>query len=223
MIILFDIDGTLVTTGGAGRTAYERAFAEEFGEGHGLLDFSFSGMTDPLLIRQGLEAADRPVTPEIVEAMVNRYLAHLPEALEAAPSYVVHPGVEALVPRLAGRTDLAVGLGTGNVEQGARLKLEPAGLNEHFDFGGFGSDAEDRAELLRAGAERGAARLGRPLADCRVIVIGDTTRDIEAARRIGAECIAVDTGGADTEAIRRADPDLFVTDLRDDRVRDWVT
>ena len=220
MIILFDIDGTLVSTGGAGRRAYEAAFAETFGEGHGLLDFSFSGMTDPLLIRRGLEAAGREVTPVVVDRMVERYLDYLPDALDAATDYTIHPGVRDLVPTLAGRSDLALGLGTGNVERGARLKLEPAGLNEYFAFGGFGSDAEDRAEILRAGAERGADRLGRPLADCRVVIIGDTPRDIDAAHRIGAECIAVDTGTTDPDAIRHADPDLLVPTLRHPRLTD---
>ena len=222
MIILFDIDGTLVSTGGAGRHAYDAAFAETFGEGHELLDFSFSGMTDPLLIRRGLEAAEHEVTPDIVDRMVERYLDYLPDALDAATDYTVHPGVRDIVPQVASRPDLVIGLGTGNVERGARLKLEPAGLNEHFPFGGFGSDAEDRADILRAGAERGAARLERDLSDCRVVVIGDTPRDIDAAHRIGAECIAVDTGTTDPAAIRRAGPDLFVPTLRDPRLTDTL-
>jgi phosphoglycolate phosphatase-like HAD superfamily hydrolase len=218
MVILFDIDGTLISTGGAGRRAYEAAFAQEFGEDHGLLEFSFSGMTDPLLIRRGLEAAEREVTPAIVDAMVERYLEHLPATLQTVSTYTVYPGVDDIVPALADRPDLALGLGTGNVEQGARLKLEPAGLNDYFAFGGFGSDAEDRAEILRAGAERGAAQLGCDVATTRVVVIGDTPRDIDAARRIGAQCIAVDTGSTDTDAIREAGPDLFVPDLRDGRL-----
>ena len=213
-VLLFDIDGTLVSTGGAGRLAYERAFAAEFGPDHGLLDFSFSGMTDPLLIRRGLEAAEREVTPEAVEEMIERYLEHLPSTIEEASEYVVHPGASSLVAEMAGESGYAVGLGTGNVESGARLKLEPAGLNDHFGFGGFGSDAEDRAELLHVGACRGAHRLGRSVEVCRVVVIGDTERDIDAAREIGAETVAVDTGTTDSNTIRRAGPDLFVDDLR---------
>ena len=221
-IVLFDIDGTLVSTGGAGRRAYEAAFAEEFGEEHGLLDFSFSGMTDPLLIRWGLEAAERRVTRELVQRMVERYLEHLPGELAAGSGYTVYPGVEELVPELAGRAELAVGLGTGNVERGARLKLEPAGIYDYFTFGGFGSDAEDRAEILRAGAERGAAKLGCDLASTRVVVIGDTPRDVEAAHRIDAECFAVDTGGSDTASLREAEPDLLVRDLRSSQIRDGL-
>jgi len=220
MIVLFDIDGTLISTGGAGRRAYNAAFAEEFGRDHELLDFSFSGMTDPLLIRRGLEAAGRDVTPDVVDAMIERYLDHLPRTLAAVSSYTVHPGVEDLVPTAAARSELAVGLGTGNVRRAARLKLEPADINDHFAFGGFGSDAEDRADILRAGAERGAAHLGCDLSATEIIIVGDTPRDIDAARRIDATCIAVDTGSTDTAAIRQADPDLFVPDLRDPRLRE---
>jgi phosphoglycolate phosphatase-like HAD superfamily hydrolase len=220
MIVLFDIDGTLVSTGGAGRDAYEAAFADEFGEDHGLLEFSFSGMTDPLIIRRGLDAAGREVTSGLVDAIVERYVENLGQAIEASTGYTVYPGVDELVSTLLARDGVAVGLGTGNIERGARMKLRPAGLSEHFAFGGFGSDATERADLLRAGAGRGAERLGRPLEQTRVVVIGDTPRDVRAAHKIGAECLAVDTGSTDTDAIRESDPDLLVPDLRAPALRE---
>lgn len=215
MIVLFDVDGTLVSTGGAGREAYEAAFAERFGVGHNLLDFSFSGLTDPIIIRRGIEAAGRDVEPTLVDDLIERYLSHLPERVDSATDYTVHPGAPELLAELSDRSGVAVGLGTGNLEQGARLKLEPAELNEHVEFGGFGSDAEERAELLRTGADRGAERLGCAPSEVRVVVIGDTARDIRAAREVGAEVLAVNTGSYDAEAIREADPNRFVEDLAD--------
>jgi phosphoglycolate phosphatase-like HAD superfamily hydrolase len=111
-----------------------------------------------------------------------------------------------LLDLLDGVAHAAVGLGTGNVREGARIKLSRAGLFERFSFGGFGCDAEDRAELLRIGAQRGAAQLSLPLSDCRVVVIGDTPKDIAAANAIGAECIAVGTGSFDVHALRSHGP-----------------
>lgn len=226
MIILFDVDGTLVSTGGAGRRAYDAAFAEEFGEDHGLLDFSFSGLTDRILVRRGLEAAGRDGAEEaIVEAMESifeRYLSRLPEVIASSSDYRIHPGVEGFVEEAAAERDWAIGLGTGNLEPGARLKLEPAGLNDYFAFGGFGSDAEARADVLRAGIERGAERIGTAPGDTRVVVIGDTPRDVRAAREVDAECLAVNTGSSAESAIREAGPDHFIEDLRDPSAREFL-
>lgn len=222
MIVLFDVDGTLVTTGGAGREAYEAAFAERFGVGHDLLEFSFSGLTDPIIIRRGIEAAGRDVEPKLVDDLIERYLSHLPERIESAADYTVHPGAPELLAELTGRAGVAVGLGTGNIERGARLKLEPAGLNDHAEFGGFGSDAEERADLLRAGVERGGARLGRDPSEVRVVVIGDTARDIRAARDLGADVLAVNTGSYDETQLRDADPDCFVEDLTHPTARTFL-
>jgi phosphoglycolate phosphatase-like HAD superfamily hydrolase len=110
----------------------------------------------------------------------------------------------------------AVGLGTGNLRDGARLKLSRVGIFERFAFGGFGSDHEDRAALLRVGAERGAGLLGAPMAECRVVVIGDTPKDVAAAQAIGAECIAVATGSFTVAALAACGPTYVFGDLRDE-------
>ena len=221
-LYLFDVDGTLVTTDGAGRRAYEAAFASEFGSADGLLDFSFAGLTDPILVRRGLEAAGYEPNSEALESMFDAYLARLSEELDRVDSYCVHPGVYDLLEHLNGRERIGLGLGTGNLERGARLKLEPAELNDYFTFGGFGSDAESRADLLRAGARRGATQLDADLEACRVVVIGDTTRDIDAARAIGAECVAVTTGGASRDRLADADPDLLVDTLASEEVASYL-
>ncbi|HSO32352.1 MAG TPA: HAD hydrolase-like protein, partial [Labilithrix sp.] len=115
---------------------------------------------------------------------------------------------------------IALGLGTGNVKRGAYAKLARGALDAPFAFGGFGCDAEDRTELLRVGAGRGAAALGVPLADCRVVVIGDTPKDVAAARGIGAECIGVGTGGFAPAALRDLGAQNAFATLEEDGVRE---
>src|SRR6185295_3780747 len=124
---------------------------------------------------------------------LDAYFAHLERELAAGKGYVVYPGVHEILAAVRDTPGVAVGLGTGNIKKGAYAKLVPGGLHAHFAFGGFGCDHEDRGELLRAGARRGAEALGVPLDDCRVVVIGDTPRDVAAAQKLGAECIGVGT------------------------------
>lgn len=158
-ILLFDIDGTLIHGGGAGKRALQRAFERLYGRSD-WLDFPLGGMTDLLIVRQALERGGRQGDP--VEPVLERYVELLREEIPASPRYETCPGVVPLLERLSGAARLALGLGTGNVEAGARIKLERLDLNRYFAFGGFGSDHAERAELLRIGAARGAARLGVP-------------------------------------------------------------
>ncbi|MBW2731244.1 MAG: haloacid dehalogenase-like hydrolase [Deltaproteobacteria bacterium] len=192
-VLLFDVDGTLIDNGGAGRRAMVSAFKALHGPTP-WLDFSFAGMTDLAIVRGGLRQGSLPDTPEFIAAVLDTYLAGLVEEITHATDYVVFPGVTETLERGAELPHCAVGLGTGNVERGAKIKLARAGLNHYFSFGGFGSDREDRSELLRVGAGRGAALLQQRVEDCRVVVIGDTPRDVVAALAIGAECVGVGTG-----------------------------
>jgi phosphoglycolate phosphatase len=202
-VLLWDIDGTLISTAGAGRRAIVRTFEQRFGRGD-VLDFPFDGMTDPVIVRQGLEALGWPEAriADEVPATLAAYVQVLAEVCATASDFRVHAGIEAALALAAGRAGVVNGLGTGNIEQGARLKLERVGLHRHFDFGGYGSDHAERAQLLAIGAERGAARLGHDRGRCRVVVIGDTPKDIAAARAIGAESIAVATGSFKVPALR---------------------
>ncbi len=211
-VVLFDIDGTLLETGGAGRAAMQAAFAELCGRPDACADFSFGGMTDRAIARQGLGVAGESPDEARLDALVAAYLRHLPDALPRHAHRVL-PGVPTLLAQLAAREDVALGLGTGNVREGAFAKLRHAAIDAPFRFGGFGCDAEDRAALLRAGAERGAAVAGRPRAACRVVVIGDTPRDVAAARAIDAEIVAVATGSYDLEALRATGAERVVADL----------
>jgi phosphoglycolate phosphatase len=201
-LYLFDIDGTILLTGGAGRRSFERAFVEVTGRADALKAISFGGMTDRGIARAGLEAAGIDVSDERVEKLFEAYLAALADELLRTPKYTIMPGVHEVLAKLKTMANVAIGLGTGNLKRGAEAKLRHGKLWEHFSFGGFGCDHELRGELLRAGALRGAQQLGVPLADCRIVVIGDTVRDVDAAREIGAECIGVETGGVEASVLR---------------------
>lgn len=195
-VLLFDIDGTLVTTGGVGRRALELAFERAHGRRDACAHFRFDGMTDRAIVRGGLLALGVSPTAAAIDAVLQGYLDVLAEEVAAAPghSYRVHDGMCETLDAAAAQPHVAIGLGTGNVRAGARIKLERVGLFHRFGFGGFGCDDEDRTSLLRVGAERGAAALGVELAQARVVVIGDTPKDVTAARGIGAESVGVGTG-----------------------------
>jgi phosphoglycolate phosphatase len=217
-VVLFDIDGTLITSGGTGRKALERAFERLYGRGDACEHFSFAGMTDRAIFREGLKTIGASGTEEEIDRLLEDYLSNLASEVAAAETYSVHPGVIDALDALCDLSHVALGLGTGNVERGARTKIERVELNHYFDFGGFGCDAEPRAELIAAGARRGAERLRVPLAECRLVIVGDTPKDIFAAHDNGGLCIAVATGGASYDTLVEAGGDLVCHDLTDPRV-----
>jgi phosphoglycolate phosphatase len=200
-ILLFDIDGTLITSGGVGRRSIERAFRERYGR-EDACNFPFDGMTDRQIARVGITAIGLQPTESAIDELLDAYLEVLRGEVAKADerTYRVHDGMRDAIRAARGRGH-AIGLGTGNVVEGARIKLGKVGVFEEFAFGGFGSDAEDRTELIRRGAERGAEHAGAPLAACRVVVIGDTPKDVAAAQGIGAECFGVGTGRYTKEAL----------------------
>lgn len=202
-VLLFDIDGTLLDTGGAGRRAVERAFDSLHGRADACRGFSFDGMTDRGIVRLGLQAIGAPISDEVIDQLLARYVDCLAEAVRGVTDdrYIVHPGMREAI-EAAHSAGMAVGLGTGNIREGARVKLSRVRLFERFSFGGFGDDHELRPELIRKGAERGAQQLGVPLSAARVVVIGDTPKDVSAAQAIGAESIGVATGGYTSEQLR---------------------
>ncbi len=212
-VLLFDIDGTLLNSGGAGRRAMERAFERRCGRRDACDAIRFGGMTDPAIARAGLTAVGAPVDDEAIAGLLAAYLEALADELPGC-HVVVPPGVEAALDaaRAAGA---AIGLGTGNVRAGADLKLARVGLHERFVFGGFGSDHEARDQLIRVGARRGAEALGVAVDACRVVVIGDTPKDVDAARAIGAESLAVATGTFSVDELAACAPTWTFRDLSD--------
>jgi len=224
-LILFDIDGTLLSGGGIGRRTMGTAFQRVLGLGPASIAslgrVPFHGNTDYAIIRDGLEAMGVDATDAGVEAILESYLELIGAEVETNNPFFALEGAVEHVERLTS-AGVAMGLGTGNVEPAAWLKVQAVGLRHHFAFGGFGSDHIERSELLRVGWRRGAALHGRPPEAFRVLVIGDTTRDIDAAQRIGAAVIAVASGGDSLEVLAEKRPDHLVTTLADPSVVDWI-
>jgi phosphoglycolate phosphatase-like HAD superfamily hydrolase len=200
-VLLFDIDGTLLTTGGVGRRALQLAFERRYGRPDATM-FPLDGMTDRRIARMGLEAIGESTSEAAIDEILNLYLDVLEEQVKLADParYKLHVGMNEAIAHARER-GMGIGLGTGNIREGARIKLQRVGVFDSFAFGGFGSDAEERVEIIRHGAERGARHVGAPLAECRVVVIGDTPKDIAAAKGIGAECIGVGTGSFTAESL----------------------
>ncbi|HZS39428.1 MAG TPA: HAD hydrolase-like protein [Polyangia bacterium] len=214
---LFDIDGTLIGGDGAGRRAFERACADVLGVERALEGLTLDGMTDPLILEHVFAThLRRARTADESSAVLATYVRHLEVEIRTA-AYHVKPAVEETLERLEAR-GACVGLATGNLAEGARIKLTRGGLWSRFPFGGFGSDAGDRAELVRVAIARGRERMtaaGRESAREEIVVIGDTPRDIDAAHAAGAVCVAVATGRHSVEELRAAGADAAFPSLRE--------
>jgi phosphoglycolate phosphatase len=213
--VLFDIDGTLITTGGAGAVAWSRAFEELHGQPVDIEAVTESGMTDPEVGVAALRAVlERdPDRRELAQAM-GLYLRRLPDAIEESDGYRVMPGIEALLERLVD-DGLLLGLTTGNVEAAAHIKLGRAGLNRFFTFGGYGSDSNDRAELTRRAIERAILVSGGALEPQQCISVGDTPRDVAAAHAAEIRVAAVATGNYPLEELRAAGADWAIANVED--------
>jgi phosphoglycolate phosphatase-like HAD superfamily hydrolase len=212
-LVLFDIDGTLIRTGGAGVKAFARTAEYDFGILNGTDGMSFAGRTDTSLVRELLTAQGRPADAASIARFLDAYVFRLAEYLQTHEGRVC-PGVNELIAELQCLAHAPVlGLQTGNIRLGAEIKLRHYGLWEHFVTGGFGDDDEDRDRLVAIGRDRGSRLLGSPLTGREVLVIGDTPADVRCGRAIGARVLAVGTGGATIEALSAAQPDWIVPDL----------
>ncbi|MBR56557.1 MAG: haloacid dehalogenase [Myxococcales bacterium] len=220
-VLLFDIDGTLVDAGGMGRVAMEEAFFEVCGR-RDVCSFTFAGQTDRIIAEQGLKNAGMDPTPERIQRLLSHYLAQIQAEIDTNNRARLYPGTEALLARLCQYDHLALGLGTGNMEAGAFLKLRAAGLGSYFSFGGYGSDHEDRAALIRAGFQRGTTQLGCEESSCRRVVIGDTRLDVAAAKANNAETLGVLTGGDTREELVSAGAECIVETLEDPRAATFL-
>lgn len=215
LVILFDIDGTLITTGGAGARSWRLAFEELYGVPADIGAFTDAGMTDPEVGRLTFasEIGHEPTERELARVMAAR-LAHLPQAVAESEGYRVLEGVEELLPRLC-EDGFLLGLTTGGVEAAAHIKLARGNLNHYFNFGGYGSDSTDRAELTQCAIDRAGVILGRRLDPAVVLVVGDTPKDVDAARVVGAVSVGVASGHYGDEELREAGADHVLGSLRE--------
>ena len=217
-LVLFDIDGTILLTDGAGRRAIHRALIEVFGT-TGPEDHRFDGKTDPQIVRELMRFAghhDEHIDSRM-DALLERYVDYLNDELRAAPEGVrVMPGVYDLLDALDAHTDVVLGLLTGNLVDGARAKLAAGGIDpERFQVGAYGSDHETRAELPAVAQRRARAQLGLDVRGGDIVVIGDTPSDMTCGRSVGARAIGVATGHYSVDDLRAHGAYAAFEDLSD--------
>lgn len=217
-VCLFDIDGTLLNTGGAGQAAMEAAMREQFGEREPVAGISYAGRTDRGIIQDIFRFYGLELSEDVRATFIAAYLRHLPAELACRPGLIL-PGVVELLSHLHKRDDVTLGLLTGNLLEGARRKLQHHGLDDYFDFalGAFGDEHVDRDDVARAAL----AVLSKhaPIADRmsleRLWVIGDTPADVRCARAIGAKALAVATGIYSRDELEGSGPDRLVDSFED--------
>ncbi|HEY3788141.1 MAG TPA: HAD family hydrolase [Urbifossiella sp.] len=211
-IILFDIDGTLIRSGGAGKEAMEGALRAAFNLAEIKDEVPYSGRTDVAIARDLLRVHGIEATPANQRALQDAYLAHLPGSLNSRGGLVL-PGVHELLSALKGRSDVVLGLLTGNIRVGARTKLGHFGLWDFFSCGGFGDEHFDRDDVARLALREVGAHLGQEVDPADIWVVGDTPLDVQCARAIGAKVIAVATGWHPREELAACNPDHVFGDL----------
>lgn len=211
-LLLFDVDGTLLRANGGGKTAIEQAVSTVTGQTVSTDDVTFSGRTDPAIFRDVLLSNGLPVGEEVVDRVIRAYVDLARETIHPANVDRL-PATDALLSLLAQRSDVFLGLVTGNVESIAYHKLQTVGFAQYFSVGAFGSDHVDRSKLPPLAADRAAETAARPFPLSHTIVLGDTSRDVNCARSTGAHAVAVCTGRPDRSDLASAAPDLLLDDF----------
>jgi phosphoglycolate phosphatase-like HAD superfamily hydrolase len=219
-LVLFDIDGTLVSAGKVARESILKALESAYGwkatDRHpDRTRYDFSGKTDPQIVRElVLEEIGRERFETLLPRALELYLEELERQLTPA-AVVPKPGITALLERLATAPGVTLGLLTGNLERGARLKLAPPDYNRYFPFGAFGSDSADRSELPAIAVARALARTGRRFHGKSIVVVGDSVHDVACGRSLGVRAVAVATGPTRRERLAAEEPDALLEDFAD--------
>lgn len=213
-LLLFDIDGTLLTSGGAGERALRLGFRDRFGIDDDLSSVEIAGRTDSGIVREMLAAHRLPATPENIAAFLDGYLHHLAQEIPRTPGRLL-PGILPLLDALQPRADIVLALLTGNLARGAEIKLRHYGVWHYFEFGAFADDHHDRNQLGPFAQARARAQRGIEFPPERIFVLGDTPHDIACARAIGAKAIAIATGRFSQADLAAHAPDFLFEDLGD--------
>jgi phosphoglycolate phosphatase-like HAD superfamily hydrolase len=216
-LILFDIDGTLVLTGGAGLRAMNRACADLVGHDAALTGIQLAGRTDWIILHDTLRQHGHALDDSLLTTLRERYVTHLGEEIDARGTGVkaVMPGIRELLDALAVRHDVALGLLTGNFIEGARIKLEHFDLWKYFPCGAFGGDAADRNALVPVAIRRAREGGIADVTPAEVLVVGDTPHDIACALAVNATPIGVATGGYSVEQLKASGGEIVFKDLSD--------
>ena len=225
-LVLFDIDGTILLTAGAGRRAITAALAELVGDRAAFERIRFDGKTDPQIVTELLSAAGDPGPHDghRIRAVCERYVALLEQELATTTGTRLMPGFPQILDRLEGSNGVVLGLLTGNLERGAALKLRAAGLDPgRFKVGAYGSDSAHRPDLPPIAARRAEPFFGRAPAGAEVVIIGDTPADVACGAGIGARAVGVATGAYSVEQLAACGAHAVFADLGDtDRVLDAI-
>lgn len=216
LAILFDIDGTLINTGGAGAASWRLAFDELYGISADIGKFTDAGMTDPAVGRRTFEAVlnRKPERREFTRLMERRNF-YLHQTVQESKGYEVLPGVNELLPKLIDGGYM-LGIVTGNVEAAAHVKLHRANLNRFFSFGGYGSDSDERGEVTRIALERASQVYGEKVERDQAFSVGDTPLDVTGAHAAGIECVGVGSHHYTADQLREAGADYAITSLEEE-------
>lgn len=211
-----DIDGTLLHTGGAGTRSLSKSFQKIYGIEKAFQGITMDGKTDPEIVKEAIQrnGIKQEIEPAELERIFAEYIAFLKEEIWISPNYRLMPGVKDMLENLHARENILLGIASGNIQQGAEIKLKRGGIDKYFLFGGYGSDSEDRGEVIKI-AISGAKELlpGIELSKEDIYVIGDTPRDIIFGRQAHATTVGVATGRYPLEELKEFLPDYLLADL----------
>jgi phosphoglycolate phosphatase-like HAD superfamily hydrolase len=215
ILLLWDIDGTITHIAQAGERALTSSWEKVMGYPTTLADVDYRGRTDVMIFHKLMAKHGVSATPQLIHELVEGYLKALPSEIHQAESKHVHPGVINILERARSREDIAQALLTGNLSQGAQIKLEHFNVWHYFEFGAFANDSANRNDLGPVALRRASEAYGHEFAPERTFIIGDTPHDIECAKVIGAHCIAVATGSFSIEELQSHHPSAVLADLSD--------
>jgi len=216
-LVLFDIDETMITSDGAGRRAISKVLKDRYDIDPATIKLSMSGKTDPQILGEILSEAgfsDKEIK-DSVPALIEEYLVHLDTEMRGTKNYIVHDGVPEILAALATMEGAFLGLLTGNVERGARMKLERFKLNHHFPLGAYGSDSASRLDLPHVAKQRADAHFRTTFEPQEIVVIGDSIYDVLCAKHYGAVSLAVNSGRTTREELEAQNPDHLFASLAD--------
>ncbi|MFT7638272.1 MAG: phosphoglycolate phosphatase [Candidatus Omnitrophota bacterium] len=215
-VLLFDIDGTLLLTGGAGQIAIDQAFEELFGVADAWGNCHPDGKTDAIIFQEiAQEALGRDLSAQELKDFIQAYTDRFPQALLDSSNFRLMPGVVQLLDKLSAMPELLLGVATGNVQDTSWMKLKHAKLDHYFSFGGFGCDSSVRAEIIAAAMQRAGDKGAKAVSPNQYYIIGDTPKDIACAKANDAKCIAVATGSYALDELNTHQPEHVLIDLTD--------
>ena len=216
-LVLFDIDGTLIRTYGAGKRAMNGALQKTYNLKDWLHNIRLDGKTDPQIIREALHQCGKEslLNDKSLQKFFDTYIPLLKNEIKQSSTYQILPGVPELLDELSTQEDVELGLATGNIKKGAQTKLHRANLTSFFTLGGYGSDSENRTELILIAIKRALKNVVYPSKLIQIFVVGDTPRDIIHAQRAGTRVLAVATGSYSLKSLLSYTPDFAVPNLSD--------